>query len=1051
MPFLPVAAAESGLSPSRIGEGESLDDVISRGAGTMESFAGGVRQAVAEIARVVDALNHAPELTADIPYLGSLHPADIGGITLVDTASLQSLFNLTTRFEAEIVEPLDTFLTANPNASVPQLVSQFDFLEPVSGLADGRQGVKLNFVLDQTFDSSLAALIEPITSQADSLLDAVDGDALAGTLPFDLTLNGFAFDIVGDAEHDFEIELPTFDLGLDLSSDVPVDFAARLGFLAGAIQDGILTVDAGLRFEPRLDFGPAVSLDALAELSSAGLQQVFSIQPTGDGLDARLPFDFDLAGFATDGFLPIFSANDSNLFDGILPRFDLEVPRGAPYDAEALLGFTTIDSTSVLATLDEIAAAFLGWETGDLLNHSLPLGEGVTLADVAGFADSYAGAVSQFLKTTDGLPTFNSIQELTDLIPSLSAGANEFVRYDAASRTLTLDISAVWQPDPIVAQANLDLIAGQEDSPLGALAMTPRCRRKPKPIDDQPRCGIRLRVADRLERASTSQARSIRRVVLRDRGRWSRGRFIDTDDARWSTPMTTILDRLGLSQFVGVPQTLRVTLDDGTEVSAEMGVIDETVTIGEWLERGTVTDFNGRPLMTLQYEPAVIAGMPYDATANRFAVVDHTSGTDRVEIKLHFDDPAGFGFNETDPIDDPDVFWAETVGEARRFAMRAAADHLEWLIAESGDNGTIEINVEFERLPSTASADDRGILAYASAVFHEPGGTGFGSAGLTYPAALANHLNGGAISRIDPNTGLPVLTTGPVVNMTFLEHQPWDYDVTQSVESGSYNLFKVGTHEILHGLGIAKGLAQNGSYVHGLPNVFDSFVSLSDSDHADAGATLTPITDSSLTQADRAAARVSNRLYFTGLAATIANPVAAGTPVQLFAPTDFVAGSSGSHVDTDLFTPHGETMTHAVGAYDRQPIGVTELSRAILTDLGYAAPTTATTTVTSTGLFWETLFDHEPFEVPVSVSLNELDDDSPLKDPATSLARFYSPGTAGLDQAPPSLTLTLADGSEYPIELAPISQLTVGDILAAVTIGTVVTRRRKHASWITRS
>lgn len=1025
---LSPVAVESLQTVSNAEPEGTADEIIARGAGATDSFAHGLRQTVAEIGRLVTAIQELPAMIAEIPYLGNPVADDVGGVTLVDTVSMQSLFDLADRFETEVAEPLTAFLNLNPNASVGQLLAEFDFLQSAPGLPSGQQGVILNLDLQQTFSSTLAALVEPITSQSTSLLEAIEGDALATDVPFELSVRDFDVTIVRDQDAVFSITIPAFELGVDLNADLPVEFAARLGFLAGNIEAGRVDFDARLMagLAPEFDLvDPAsgmITLETLLELSSAELQQLIELENVGSGLEAELPFDFDLPGFDTGGFTPILTAIDANPLDGLLPSLDLQVPRGAPYDAGALIGFSSIDATSIMAALDEIATAFLGWESGQLLDYPLPLAAGVTLSDIAGFSDAYAGAVLQFLRDADGLPAFSSIQELADLIPSLSAGPNDFVSYDAATRTLTLDIGAVWQPDPIEATADLGVIAGAALSPIASFDMSSGSDGTENRLVIDREVGfdfelqIDLNVRQR-RKIDLNDTEALLKAVTAD-GTTDLG--VDTDDARWSTPMTTVLNRLGLSQYVGAPLPLEVTLSDGTQASVELGPIDSTVTIGEWLERGTFTDDMGNVLMTLQYEPVVITGMPYEATANRFVIVDHTTVEDRVDIRLNYSDPSGFGFKDTAPINDPDVFWARNVGEARRFAMEVAAEHLEWLIAKNGGYGTIEIDVAFEKRTKARAST----LASAKSVFEEPGDTFGQDAGLAYPAALANYLNNG------PVTHDGMVATGPVINARFLNHHSWDYDVTESAEAGSYNLFKIATHEILHGLGISKNIAADGDYDDpGLPSVYDSFVFLSDRDDAGPGATLTPIT--SLSKAERAAAMISDRLYFDAPNANAANPLAAGEPVKLYAPDTYSGGSTASHVDTETYTPFGETMTHSFGSYDTSPIGITKLSAAMLEDLGYAAPTQPSATVTSTGEFWETLFEQDTFGVPTSVSLNEP---SALNEPSTPLTHFFPAMTGGLDEAGGQMKLTLADGSEHLITIPAIDQWTVGDLLAAFTI-----------------
>ncbi len=1007
---------------------ETIEAAEQIGSDAIDSFATGLREAVDEISRVVAAINSAPALAAEIPYLGSLVPESIAGSTLIDTATVQSLFSLADRFETDVAQPLTTFLDSNPTATAIQLISHFDFLDPVAGLTSGQHGVKLNFDLEQQFNSTITSMLEPITTQVGSLLQGLNADELATQLPFDVSLDDVSFEVIRDAADGVSVAIPDFRFSL-VDQEIPINFATNVGFLAGGISGGSIDADFGFVVETGDLFGGRLSLEDLRELSLFEELASLRLQPTGRGLDIRLPFDFQLDGLDMGGFLPVLTAHDDNPFDGRFPEFELQVPRGADYDAGAITGFASINATSVLSTLDELGTMFLGWEQGELLNYPLPLGDDVSVGDVAGFADAYSGAVMQFLRTEEGLPAFHSIQELADLIPR-SGQVGDFVTFDQDAQTLTLDLGFVWNPDDIVRRADIDILAGAEDSPIASIQMNSGANGTDNRLvisrDIAFDFEVQIGLKERLGAKSNLLGSQI--VVPTENAVAAPGRtdaVVDNQNARISTPMLNVLNRLGLSHLASTSQTLSVTLNDGMPAVAAMGKIDETVTIGEWLERGTVRAANGSLRMTLRYEPTVVVGAPYDDFASRFIVVDHTSGQDRVDIKINYSDATGVGVNDTTPLNDSDVPWATTIGEARRFAIDAAADHLESLLAISGNYRSFAIDVKFRAYAGST-------LASANPTEWVVGDRGFGGdPNFTYPIALANHLNGGPVT-VGGN-----VWNGPVVDAEFDVNEAWDYEVSTRSDRGKQSLFKIATHEILHGLGLSDRYLENGSQLEAKPSVYTSFFALATTSPGTGTTAYSPIISQSFPQgvpnATLAAAFISDRLFFTGPNARAANPKSPGDRVKLFAPTDYAGGSSLSHIDTLIYAASGETMIHEFSASDELPIGVTKLSKALLNDLGFTGAAIATTTVDTTLPFWDRMFESgtASFGVPTSVSFAS---NVGLSDLSASLSTFYLKETKGLDQPSQPMLLTLADGTEKQIQLGSINSLKLTDILDALSV-----------------
>ncbi|MEL6104936.1 MAG: PKD domain-containing protein, partial [Planctomycetota bacterium] len=577
-----------------------------RASTNVNSFGEGLRQAVREMMRVIEAVSSAPELISEIPYLGSLSTNSVGGTSQVDTVSIRELFHFAERFESTVVEPLEGFLASNPLASSSQLVAEFDFLEPVLGLGGTSDGVRLNFSIDEQYTSRLDALVEPITSGVGSLFDAVDGDALGTELPIDLSLDEFSFQFLRDASQNPSVSLPAFNLELE-ADGLPIGFEALTGFLAGTIRDGSLDFGSVISVDP-VGFGfGTINLDELRELSTLELLEGFEIGFGGGGLQLDLPFEFDLPGFDTGGLFPKFQVHDANPFDAVIPQVELTVPEGAPFSSDSILGFGSINATALLGQLETLGDVFGGWEEGSLLDFPVPLAEDLTLGEAIGLAESYGSAVLQFLTDDEGFPTFNSIQELTTLIPGLVSDATDGAAlYDPETQILTLSLDFMRSPEPINAQADLSLIAGQNETPITSFEMTPGASGLDNRLMISRATTVGLQLEIDLSREEAPRVQNLTRVAEP---------FSALVRVPEWTPLRDILRRRGLESLVGSDFEHRTTLQLADGRSAELEWFGlEALTIGD------VTDYQGQA--TIGNE--VVAETRF--IDNKLVLVDWTEG-----------------------------------------------------------------------------------------------------------------------------------------------------------------------------------------------------------------------------------------------------------------------------------------------------------------------------------------------------------------------------------------------------------------------------------------
>ena len=158
-------------------------------------------------------------------------------------------------------------------------------------------------------------------------------------------------------------------------------------------------------------------------------------------------------------------------------------------------------------------------------------------------------------------------------------------------------------------------------------------------------------------------------------------------------------------------------------------------------------------------------------------------------------------------------------------------------------------------------------------------------------------------------------------------------------QPGELDLQSTATHELTHALGFASGISQSGGSpwgdAGGTPsawNPFDQWVADSTGSIIDGGTFALSL--SRWNVASTGGTGPINGLLFNGPNAMSAN---GGNIVSLYSPTTWLAGSSGSHLDTDFFTgPNAKMMNHqgAVSeGLDIRALGSIEIG--VLADIGY--------------------------------------------------------------------------------------------------------------------
>lgn len=191
-----------------------------------------------------------------------------------------------------------------------------------------------------------------------------------------------------------------------------------------------------------------------------------------------------------------------------------------------------------------------------------------------------------------------------------------------------------------------------------------------------------------------------------------------------------------------------------------------------------------------------------------------------------------------------------------------------------------------------------------------------------YPSALANAIAG---YDLDPDQ--------PDISATFNSTFPhWYFGLDGQAPPGRYDLVTVVLHEIGHGLGIsgnARFLGSGRATIYGQrPTIFDRLL-----ENADGGLLIDYVQGSQAL----GAALTSGALYFGGPNAMAA---AGGERPRIFAPPQFLDGSSTYHLDNDTYPPGNpdSLMTPIISAqevvHDPGPI-----TMGILADLGWILAT----------------------------------------------------------------------------------------------------------------
>ncbi len=266
-----------------------------------------------------------------------------------------------------------------------------------------------------------------------------------------------------------------------------------------------------------------------------------------------------------------------------------------------------------------------------------------------------------------------------------------------------------------------------------------------------------------------------------------------------------------------------------------------------------------------------------------------------ITINVTYGDGAGEGFN------DP------TLGAARKTAFEYALNIWGGLIG-----GTVIVSVTAEFNPLGGSAGSA-VLGQAGAFYVHRDFTGAPLSGTYYTDALADQLHG---SNLGGSFDIRARFNSDVDDPVVLGSTNWYYG-TDGNPGGHIDFVSVVLHEICHGLNFTTLVNSSGQWLNNFPDVYGRLL---------AQPAASPPDFLSMTNPQRAAAIISDNLYFTGAFTTAAN---GGGNARMYAPTTYQSGSSVSHFDisfspNELMEPSYTGANHSVG-----------LALPLLQDLGW--------------------------------------------------------------------------------------------------------------------
>lgn len=263
-----------------------------------------------------------------------------------------------------------------------------------------------------------------------------------------------------------------------------------------------------------------------------------------------------------------------------------------------------------------------------------------------------------------------------------------------------------------------------------------------------------------------------------------------------------------------------------------------------------------------------------------------------------------FTFTYQDVVNTTGVGYADpTLGATRRSALESAASTLASYF--TGYNVSVGFTVTSQNTNSSTLA----------------------SAGSGVSFSVDGFYKSNVQKLIQTGTG----TSDGTINWNFFHN--WDYD--DSIAGGAFDYKSTAMHEVLHAMGFSSGINATGqgldAATSGNPDVwydFDRFLTNSTGTFLVNPGTFAFNTGLLGTLTGGSA----NGVFFGGANAMAAN---GGNRIQIYSPTPYQPGSSGSHMDDDTFTGGNQQLMNAASASGPGIRTLSALELGMLKDLGY--------------------------------------------------------------------------------------------------------------------
>jgi len=256
-------------------------------------------------------------------------------------------------------------------------------------------------------------------------------------------------------------------------------------------------------------------------------------------------------------------------------------------------------------------------------------------------------------------------------------------------------------------------------------------------------------------------------------------------------------------------------------------------------------------------------------------------------------------------------------------AMNAVMGYYEGILSGSYAGETVTIDATWNNIgmgDTTASARPAGWISGASLVGMSVTTNGIiTNANAVYANAAANQVAGKAV------------TNGISIIMRAYAPINWDWSTTTTAYGASefrvVNFYTTLIHEIGHGLGFDPRINQDGTgaYISNEPSGFGTFQTLG------VGTNSTNYLVN-MTEDERSNSIKSDNIYFNGPNATNLY----GGPGKIFSPTNYLPGSSMSHLDYSVDTNRRLLMYPSSGPYKLENIMYSPLELGIFEDMGYS-------------------------------------------------------------------------------------------------------------------